>query len=151
MLSDANTISSMSPQWVEAVRSSGRFAGHRWDRTARVPMTTLDRLIATHGMPSFIKIDVEGFESEVLKGLTRPVKTLSFEFTPEFLDAAFACIEHLRRLGDVRFNVALGESMRLELSEWAPAEAVITHLARMRDDVGVFGDVYARFAAPPTE
>ncbi|HET9950400.1 MAG TPA: FkbM family methyltransferase [Candidatus Eisenbacteria bacterium] len=148
MLSDASTISSMSPQWVEAVRSSGRFAGHRWDRAKRVAMTTLDRLIAAHGMPSFIKIDVEGFESEVLKGLTRPVAALSFEFTPEFLDAALACVEHLRRLGDVRFNFALGESMRLELPEWVPAEEAAARLTRWRGDAGVFGDVYARFIAP---
>ena len=32
-------------------------------------------------MPSFIKIDVEGFEDQVLAGLTRQVPALSFEFT----------------------------------------------------------------------
>ena len=46
-----------------------------------MPVTTLDRLIAQHGVPSFIKIDVEGFEDQVLAGLTHPVPALSFEFT----------------------------------------------------------------------
>jgi FkbM family methyltransferase len=45
-------------------------------------MTTLDELIGKHGVPVFIKIDVEGFEEAVLQGLSQPVRALSFEFTP---------------------------------------------------------------------
>ncbi|WP_051212205.1 FkbM family methyltransferase [Rubritepida flocculans] len=38
--------------------------------TLRVPVTTLDALVAEHGLArlDFVKIDVEGFESEVLAG-----------------------------------------------------------------------------------
>ena len=46
-----------------------------------VPVTTLDALIERHGVPSFVKVDAEGFEEEVLQGLSRSIKALSFEFT----------------------------------------------------------------------
>ena len=65
----------------------------------RVPVTTLDDLIERHGMPSFIKLDVEGFEVEALAGLTRPVPALSFEFTTIQRDLATACIERCAALG----------------------------------------------------
>ncbi len=37
-------------------------------RRRQVPMTTLDRLAAEHGMPEWVKLDVEGFELEALAG-----------------------------------------------------------------------------------
>ena len=69
-----------------------------------VPVTTLDSLIALYGEPDFCKIDVEGFEKEVFKGLSRPLARLSFEFHAEFLGETFACLELLRELGLYRFN-----------------------------------------------
>ena len=79
-------------------------------KTVRVPVTTLDALIDRYGSPSFIKLDVEGFEVEALAGLTQPVPALSFEFTTIQRDLAIAGIERCAELGFLHFNAALGES-----------------------------------------
>jgi FkbM family methyltransferase len=102
--SDASQIGSCAEEWLQAVKASGRFAGHDWTTAVEVPMTTLDKLIATHGRPAFCKIDVEGFELDVLRGLTTPIPRMSFEFSPETIDRTCECVEYLSRIGDYRFN-----------------------------------------------
>jgi len=44
-------------------------------------MVTLDAAtIETFGKPFYCKIDVEGWELDVLKGLSQPIPLISFEF-----------------------------------------------------------------------
>jgi len=147
-VSDASTISSMSSNWIEAVRSSGRFAAYRWNRTIAVPVTTLDALIERYGPPAFVKIDVEGFELAVLQGLSRPVRCVSFEFTPECADAALSCVARLESLGFGRFNYSPGESASFESGEWFDVSRMRARLESLRGDVHTFGDVYARADVP---
>ena len=78
----AHTISSLSHDWIRSVVASGRFADHVWNRRERVPVDTLDHLMARFGRPSFIKIDVEGFEDQVVAGLSRPVPEMSVAIAP---------------------------------------------------------------------
>ena len=145
MKTSVTTLSSLSPEWIESVRRSGRFSQHDWNRRQLVPMTTLDALIVQYGMPSFIKIDVEGFEYEVLKGLSQAVKMLSIEFTPEFMESTFNCIGHLRQLGNIRLNYSAGDTMNLALKEWVSPEEMIEILLGFMSDNRLSGDVYVQF------
>ncbi len=85
------------------------------DKVIAVNTTTLDMLIAKHGLPGFIKIDVEGNEKNVLSGLTHPVNYVSFEvLLPEFLADAIACMDMLMQLNkNTRFNYAIEEELVL--------------------------------------
>ena len=98
-LCPADTISSMSDDWITSVKSSGRFSGREWDASLPVDVTTLSHEIIGYGVPSFIKIDVEGYEAHVLKGLDIGIRGLSFEFTPEYFDSTMECVDRLQQLG----------------------------------------------------
>ena len=139
---DNPTVSTASRDFVGAARCALGWEAQRWTKTVNVPLTTLDALIARHGTPAFIKIDVEGFEAEALAGLTRPVKALSFEFTTIQRDVAFACVERCVALGYTRFNAALGESQTLEHADWLDG-VTIAHWLRELPHAANSGDVYA--------
>ncbi|RLB88402.1 MAG: FkbM family methyltransferase [Deltaproteobacteria bacterium] len=146
MIGSEHTLSSLSKNWVESVKNSGRFSEFSWDEKQKVSLTTLDYLIETYGSPDFIKIDVEGYEYEVLKGLTSPVKLLSLEFTPEYIDSTINCLNHLSRIGNLELNWSKNESMRMELEDWVDKDRMIKLLEGNRTQL-FFGDVYARFVS----
>ena len=102
------TISTVSADFIRAADSAPNWEGEVWDKTIKVPCTTLDALIAEHGLPAFTKIDVEGFENAVLAGLSRPLVALSFEFTTIQRNVAMKCLDRLTLLAPYRFDVALG-------------------------------------------
>ncbi|MDT8386622.1 MAG: FkbM family methyltransferase [Thiogranum sp.] len=145
LISNAHTISSLSHDWVRSVKESGRFAGYEWNRKEIVPVDTLDNLIARYGCPVFVKIDVEGFEGQVIAGLSSPVGAVSMEFTPEYMDNTLQCIDHLCRIGDAEFQISIGESMEFLLPQWVNPDEIRTILSEVPAES--FGDLYARFNA----
>jgi FkbM family methyltransferase len=107
------TVATGSSDFIRAAAGAPGWERQQWTRTIRVPMTTLDALIGRHGEPRFAKIDVEGLEDEVLAGLSRPLRALSFEFTTIQRQVALRAISRLEALGGYHFNAALGESQSL--------------------------------------
>jgi FkbM family methyltransferase len=139
------TVSTASDAFVAAADGAGGWEGQVWDRVVEVPTTTLDALVARFGEPAFIKIDVEGFEADVLAGLSRPVPALSFEFTTIQRDVALACLDRLASLADYRFDVALGESQRLSFERFVTRDRMAEHIAALPHEANS-GDVYAVLA-----
>jgi FkbM family methyltransferase len=142
---DNPTVSTASAEFVNAARGAPGWETQRWTRSLPVPVTTLDALIDRHGLPAFIKIDVEGFEAEALQGLSRAVKALSFEFTTIQRDVARGCIERCIALGYARFNAALGESQSFVNSDWVGGEEIARWLDGLPHAANS-GDIYAALA-----
>ncbi|WP_433502452.1 FkbM family methyltransferase [Pseudonocardia halophobica] len=141
------TVSSMSPDWIRAVSADSGFSWVRWDHEVEVDVVTLDDLVAAHGTPAFCKIDVEGFEAEVLAGLHTPVRALSFEYLPPAHDAALAALDLVADLGPYTYNYSPVETLRFASDRWLTADELARLLERYRP-LGRSGDVYARLSAP---
>lgn len=136
------TLATLSSDFVRRAGEAPGFRDVRWSEGPEVVVETLDALIARHGLPDFTKIDVEGHELQVLRGLSQPLPALSFEFVPAVLDVALDCIDRLESLAPYRYAASFGERLRLEQPDGIEA-------GRMRDWLrsvgprGRSGDVHA--------
>ncbi len=144
-IADAHTISSFSTEWIESVKKS-RFKDYKWSEPIKIKMTTLDHLISNYGTPKFIKIDVEGFEYEVLKGLTQPIDIISFEYTvPEQTQNIFNCLNQIEKYNrNIECNFSTAESMEFSLIEWLSIDE-FKNLIKSSEFISTgFGDLYVR-------
>jgi FkbM family methyltransferase len=112
-------------------------------RTIDIHTTTLNLLIECYGIPAFIKIDVEGHEIQVLRGLSQPIQLVSFEFHDDRLPDAMACFDRLQQLGDYEFNYCVEEEQSFQ-SGWVTRAAIEAGLFQKPPH---YGDIYARLRA----
>lgn len=114
-----------------------------WDEEINVAIVTLDQLIEEYGLPRFCKIDVEGFEAEVLAGLSKQIPIISFEFfsfTPIITEQ---CLEQLENIGNYQYNWSFGESQHLEMSKWGSKEMLNKSIQGYSKEQ-FSGDIYAK-------
>lgn len=100
-----------------------------------VETTTLDELVERYGVPALIKIDVVGFELEVLQGLSRAVPCISFEIKlPSFRQELLRCVETLGKLSPQgRFNYTWDRRNGLALKTWVDASRFLSVLEGHRE------------------
>lgn len=103
---DADGISTASIDWVEKSRFSNDY---RWHSPIKIKSKSIDSLIGEYGEPNLIKVDVEGYELQVLKGLTKKSNEICFEWAEEQYDNINKIIEHLMSLGYFEFGYILGD------------------------------------------
>lgn len=115
--------------------------------TYQVPVLTLDAAIQRFGRPAFCKIDVEGWELEVLRGLTQSIPLISFEFQlgDRGIQSTLACLRRLEEFGAARVNLTPADNPTFHFTEWMPLPQLRAWFpgdlkATLRGDH--YGDVY---------
>ncbi|WP_371059533.1 FkbM family methyltransferase [Rhodosalinus sp. 5P4] len=141
------TVATLERDFIAAAAGAPGWQDEVWDSAVTVPVTTLDALIARHGTPDFVKIDVEGHEPAVLQGLSTALPLLSFEVTMIQRAAARACIARLGMLGTYEYNLSLGEEHRLLHDGWQTPQEISATLDALPAAANS-GDVYARLVRP---
>jgi FkbM family methyltransferase len=145
-IGSARVLATLSEEWIRAAHQSGRFGKEDWQEAREeVAVTTLDEVIREFGQPAFMKIDVEGFEPQVLAGLSQPIRSGSLELNPELLSGTLACLDRLTSLAAYRFQYSSGETMRFDWTDWldpVAAREALTRLVQTQRDA--WGDVYFR-------
>jgi len=142
------TVATASSDFIAAAEGAPGWEDQHWTKTKTVAMKTLDELIAKHGIPRFVKIDVEGFEDEVLAGLHHPLPILSFEFTTIQRGVALKAIERLARSSLYSFNAALGESQQLVHADPLDAKNIARWIEQLPAEANS-GDIYASMDPVP--
>ena len=134
-----SAFNTLSQKWKELLEMDNE---KKWNEkisfrdTIKIQTITLDILIDKYGIPGFIKIDVEGSESLVLKGLTRRVAALSFEtLLPDYIFEMRDCLAVINKLDRfAEYNIAKDEKLlfpdfisQADLEKWASTYSENSH------------------------
>jgi FkbM family methyltransferase len=130
---DRDDVSTLSDQWAENTNA-------QWQGTVQVQVRTLDSIANHYGIPKYVKVDAEGYDAEVLRGMSFRPQIVSFEFLSRDLKVAQSCIELLREWS---FNFVIEERSRFELTEWVNGDEILRAISALSGSV-VYGDVFAR-------
>jgi FkbM family methyltransferase len=148
-----SAVNTLSQKWAETLKSdklriAGTHGGLTFAQSKTVETTTLEDLILTYGVPFFLKIDVEGYEAHVLRGLKRPVPFLSFEVNlPDFRPEGMECVRLLESLAaDGKFNYAADCQQGVVLKHWVGAQEFSQVLERCAEPtIEVFWKTFVPF------
>lgn len=102
VMKDNEAYNTFNPKQLATIREKNDVS------TELAQTSTLDYYIAEYGKPDYIKIDVEGFEEQVIKGLTNRINIISFEANvPEFREETIGILHYLDNLAAYRYNYSV--------------------------------------------
>jgi FkbM family methyltransferase len=141
-ISNSHVVSTFSEDWI----NNSRFTNvYNWDTSIDVKTTTLDEVINKYGIPYFIKIDVEGYEYEVIKGLTKLLENtyFAFEWAEEQYEIVNKTIKYLKELGYNNFSYTYQDYLlTLENINWDKWEDLTIHNDIKEDRKEKWGMIY---------
>lgn len=134
-------VCTMSNRFMEEYK--GQKHNIHWHDTRIINTSTLDALIEEYGTPTFCKIDVEGFEKEVLEGLSQIIPFMSFEYNEKLKDLALECLQILSKFNSLTYRFSPDESMEFTSKEWMEVKEFYTYIQLLPSEI-LTGDIYVK-------
>ena len=141
-ISNVSEVCTLSQAFIEQYKGQPKY-NIEWSRSQQVPVTTLDHLIETYGLPSFCKIDVEGYEAEVLQGLSQVLPAMSLEYNNKLKQSALECLEILSKFDGLTYNFSPYEKMKYSLKTWKPQTEFYEFIKKLPMEIKT-GDIYVK-------
>ncbi len=142
LVEDNEAYNSLNRKHIETTAASRGIANLDTVKRKKIKVEVLENFILRYGVPKYIKIDVEGYELEVLKGIQSVVPLLSFEANlPEFYPETTKAIEYLAKISKDRYiyNFA-NDNFFLEDVFMSKVEA----MEYIKDTKFIYLEIYAR-------
>lgn len=140
---ELSPISTMTDRWFEISQHNPALRDARWLGELEVDMVTVDQLADRYGVPTFLKIDVEGYDDQVLRGMSFLPRALSFEYVPQGSEVAYRCLETSILKGQYEYNYVGETDTQFAWDSWLTADELRIRL-RSRTSNEAFGDIFAR-------
>jgi FkbM family methyltransferase len=145
-LSAYNQLSSANPNWREKLDQTLQDKAH-WQDELTVDATTLTQLAEQHGVPDFVKIDVEGLDDRVIRGMSFKPSVLTFEFNRLLPEVAIRGMESSVFADGYEFNFVHCGTMECVASLWLDRAEFVHQLNELAGDQSN-GDIIARLVQP---
>ncbi|MFT4698535.1 MAG: FkbM family methyltransferase [Flavobacteriaceae bacterium] len=142
-ISTISEVCTFSELFIEKYKGQKEF-NIQWNSLEPTKISTLDQLIEDYGIPVFCKIDVEGYELEVLKGLSQPLPLLSFEYNAKLKDLALECMNTLSKFDSLSYNFSPYESMKFSFKTWKNETDFNEFIKALPDEIKT-GDIYVKY------
>jgi FkbM family methyltransferase len=140
-----SVISTVVEAWYEGAKRSPIHQGAQWLESVEVDVVTLDRLAEQHGTPTFVKIDAEGYDDHVLKGMSFRPRALSFEYNRLLPQTAERCFETPALSSGYEFNFSCGPDLKYVSENWMSGQELSKRLSDYAAEEE-YGDVFARLS-----
>ena len=110
-------LSTLNKEWLTA--ETMPYAGKEF-RTIKATTITLDTLVELYGEPDLVKIDFEGAEWSVFKGMTKQHGKLTFEWSWFTIQEHIKQLRYLALLGYTEIAPRFIENHLQQPTEWFP-------------------------------
>lgn len=129
-ISEADTISTASKEWI----NESRFNNFKYNSPIKVKSVSIDSMMIEYGESDYTKIDVEGYEYTIIKGIEKYIGLISFEWAEEMILDIKNSLFHLNSIGYKEFYITYNDDYKFIPDFYISYNDIISELDNNLDD-----------------